>query len=106
MGGNTGTSHELNRTANSSTREGGAGSVGAGPGCGGDRSLYITLRTHTHTQKKRDTSCISGQSLRANSDVCPRSASAAILFLCFFFFNDGEFFFNYCYFWISSRPSH
>lgn len=55
--GNTGTSHELNRTANSSTREGGGG----GGRWGTDR-FYITLRTHTHTQKKRDTSCISRQS--------------------------------------------
>lgn len=64
-GGNTGTSHELNRTANSSTREGeegGDGLRGRAGGAGGTDRFYITLRTHTHTQKKRDTSCISGQS--------------------------------------------
>lgn len=79
-GGDTGTSHELNRTANSSTREGEKGETGAGGrwvffleggagrGGGGTDRFYITLRTHTHTQKKRDTSCISGQSC-AWSDV-------------------------------------
>lgn len=52
-GGNTGTSHELNRTANSSTREG-AGQDGEGRGFrggGGTDRFYITLRTHTHTKE-------------------------------------------------------
>lgn len=76
VGGNTGTSHELNRTANSSTREGGGGggrrgwrgwrgggirrgrvfflSGGGweGRGRGGDRSLlHYTTHTYTHTKK-------------------------------------------------------
>lgn len=42
-GGNTGTSHELNRTANSSTR---VGEEGEGTG-----RFYVTLRTRTHTKK-------------------------------------------------------
>lgn len=65
-GGNTGTSHELNRTANSSTREGGGGGGGlgwGGGGClergregrgGGDRSL-LHYATHTYTHKKNGT---------------------------------------------------
>lgn len=60
-GGYTVTSHELNRTANSSTREGvGGGDRGGGGlgwclksvwGEGGTDRFYITLRTHTHTKK-------------------------------------------------------
>lgn len=85
-GGNTGTSHELNRTANSSTRVGEEGETGRGRrgrafllegrgieggGGGGTDRFYITLRTHTHTQKKRDTSCISGQSCVCRAKFCP-----------------------------------
>lgn len=71
MEGNTGTSHELNRTANSSTREGeeggdrvggeGGGSGGGfrggglrGEGRGGQ--IAFTLRyAHIHTHKKNGT---------------------------------------------------
>lgn len=65
--GNTGTSHELNRTANSSTRVGEEGRDGSGGwqregillrggaergGEGGDRSLlHYATHTYTHTKK-------------------------------------------------------
>lgn len=58
--GNTGTSHELNRTANSSTRERGEAGQEAGQEVGGngrgrgDRSL-LHYATHTYTHKKNGT---------------------------------------------------
>lgn len=69
-GGNTGTSHELNRTANSSTRVGEEGETGRGRrgrafllegrgiegGWGGGGQIAFTLRyAHIHTHKKNGT---------------------------------------------------
>lgn len=93
--GNTGTSHELNRTANSSTREGeegGAGRDGGREGEGvvvegagwegrvrGGGQIAFTLRyAHIHTQKKRDTSCISSQSCVCRAMPCPLFLSSLV----------------------------
>lgn len=96
-GGNTGTSHELNRTANSSTREGGQGrreeQVGVGWGGSGvfffffkgGGQIAFTLRyAHIHTHKKNGTQVAFPVKVASANN---RSVLVLFFFSRFFFLN-------------------